>query len=245
LRRFIPNFAEIIKLITDMLKKDNEVKWTTKAKSSFQRVKKSIGEAPVLVSPDYSKDFLIFSFSSEYTIAAVLLQKNDEGFEQPIFFFSKSLRDAELKYDILEKQAYSMVKALKDFQTYVLHSRIIAYVPTSTVKDILIHPDSDGRRGKWLEKIQEYDLEVKPTKLVKGQGLEKLLVESNLRSLGINHFYSENSLPHIEEIDDQMPTIQIDDKFSSSSWYNNIVSYLLTLQCPADMTPSKERTLKL
>jgi hypothetical protein len=27
LRRFIPNFVEIIKLITDMLKKDNEVKW--------------------------------------------------------------------------------------------------------------------------------------------------------------------------------------------------------------------------
>jgi hypothetical protein len=121
LRRFIPNFAEIIKLITDMLKKDNEVKWTTEAKESFQRVKKSIGEALVLVSPDYTKEFLIFSFASEYTIATVLLQKNEEGFEQPIAFFSKSLRDAELKYDILEKQAYAMVKALKAFRTYVLH----------------------------------------------------------------------------------------------------------------------------
>ena len=60
-------------------------------------------------------------------------------------------------------------------------------------------------------------MEVKPTKLVKGQGLEKLLVESNFKSLGINHFVSENSLPHIEEIDDQIPTIHIDDKFSSSS----------------------------
>jgi hypothetical protein len=103
LRRFIPNFVEIIKLITYILKKDNEVKWTTEANSSFQRVKKSIREAPVVVSPDYSKDFLIFSFSSEYTIATMFLQKNDEGFEQPIFFFSKILRDAELKYDILEK----------------------------------------------------------------------------------------------------------------------------------------------
>ena len=81
--------------------------------------------------------------------------------------------------------------------------------------------------------------------MLKGHGLEKLLVESNFRALGINHFESENSLPHIEEIDDQMPTIQIDDKFSSSSWYNNIVSYLLTLQFHAHVTPSKERTLKL
>jgi hypothetical protein len=140
-------------------------------KVSFQRVKKSIGEAPVLVSPDYSKEFLIFSFAFEHTIAAVLLQKNNDGFEQPIAFFSKILKDArELKYDILEeKQAYVMVKALKSFKTYVLHSKVIAYVPTSIVKEILVQPDSDGRRGKWLENIQEYDLEIKPTKLVKGR----------------------------------------------------------------------------
>ena len=90
---------------------------------------------------------MIFSFASEHTITVVLLQKNDEGFEQPIVFFSKRLRDDELKYDILEKQAYVMVKALKDFRTYVLHSKIIAYVPTSVVKDILVQPDSDGKRA--------------------------------------------------------------------------------------------------
>jgi hypothetical protein len=44
-------------MITDMLKKDSEVKWTTEAKASFERVKKAIGEAPVLASPDYTKEF--------------------------------------------------------------------------------------------------------------------------------------------------------------------------------------------
>jgi hypothetical protein len=95
----------------------------------------------------------------------------------------------------MEKQAYAMVKALKYFRIYILHSKIIAYVPSSIVKEILSQPDSDGRRGKWLVKIQEYDLEIKPTKLIKGQGLEKLLVESNCKSLGINLITStsENS----------------------------------------------------
>jgi hypothetical protein len=86
----------------------------------------------------------------------------------------------------MEKQAYTMVKALKSFRTYVLHSKVIAYVPTSVVNDILVQEDSDGKRGRWLAKIQEFDLEVKMTKLVKGQGLAKLLVESNFRALGIN-----------------------------------------------------------
>jgi hypothetical protein len=153
LRRFIINFAEIVKLIIDMLKKNIEVKWTAESKASFAHIKKIISEAPILESPDYLKDFLIFSFTSEHTLATILLQKNDKGFEQPIAFFSKSLRDAELRYDILEKQVYAMVKALKAFRTYVLHSEIIAYVPTSSVKDILVQSDSDGKRGRWLAKI--------------------------------------------------------------------------------------------
>jgi hypothetical protein len=60
------------------------------------------------------------------------------------------------------------------------------YVPTSSVKDILVQPDSDKKRGRWLAKIQEFDLEVKPTKLIKGQILAKLLAESNLRDLDIS-----------------------------------------------------------
>jgi hypothetical protein len=54
----------------------------------------------------------------------------------------------------MEKQAYAMVKALNPFRTYVFHSKIIAYVPTSSIKDILVQPDSDGKRGWWLAKIQ-------------------------------------------------------------------------------------------
>jgi hypothetical protein len=245
LRRFIPNFVEIVKLITDMLKKNNEVKWMAEAKASFARIKKVISEAPVLASPDYLKDFLIFSFASEHTVATVLLQKNEEGFEQPIAFFSKSLRDVELRYDIMEKQAYAMVKALKAFRTYVLHSKVIAYVPTSSVKDILVQPDSDGKRGRWLAKIQEFDLEVKPTKLVKGQGLAKLLAESNFRALGINNLQGYEGQGDVNEPDDQIAISRIEEKFVLSDWYKDIVSYLLTLKCPSDLSPAKARTLKL
>ena len=109
LRRFIAAFAEIMKWITSMLKKDNNLKWTPEAKKSFEDIKKAISEAPVLVSPEFSKYFLIFSFASEHTIVGVLLQKNQEGGEQPIAFYNKTLRDAPLKYDIMEKQAYALV----------------------------------------------------------------------------------------------------------------------------------------
>jgi hypothetical protein len=95
-------------------------------------------EAPLLIIPDYSKDFLIFSFASFDTVAVVLLQINVEGLEQPISFFSRALRDAEIKYDMMEKHTYTLVKALKTFRVYVQHSKIIVYVPSASVKEILI-----------------------------------------------------------------------------------------------------------
>ena len=108
LRRFIPNLAELIRLLNNMLKKDSKVKWTVEAKQAFERIKMALTQTPVLTSPKFDRDFIIFSFASEHTIAAVLLQKDDQGYEKPIAFFSRALRDAPLKYKIMEKQAYAL-----------------------------------------------------------------------------------------------------------------------------------------
>jgi hypothetical protein len=96
------------------------------------------------------------------------------------------LRDAELKYDIMDKQAYALFKALKSFRVYVLHSKVISYVPSTAIKQILIQPGIDRKCSKWIAKILEFDLEIKPTKLVKGQGFAKVLAESNFSALGVN-----------------------------------------------------------
>jgi hypothetical protein len=186
LRRFVPNFSEKVKLITTMLRKGNEVRWTYKSLNSFEKIKKALSEAPVLINPNYSKDFLIFSFASPDMVAIVLLQINKDGLEQPISYFSQALRDVEVRYATMEKQAYALVKALKEFRIYVLQSKIIAHVPSAATKDILIQPDIDGRRSKWIAKILEFDLEIKPTKLFKGQGLAKMLAEANFQYLGIS-----------------------------------------------------------
>jgi hypothetical protein len=76
-----------------------------------------------------------------------------------------------------------------------LHSKIIPYVPSSVVKDMLVQLDSEGRRGKWIEKLLEYDVDLKPTKLIKGKGLERLLVDSNCRALGMNYIQNQSFVP--------------------------------------------------
>lgn len=90
-RRFVSNFSEIVKPIAKMLKKGAKIKWTNEAIEAFVNIKKAIKEAPALKSLDFSKPFQIFSFVSFHNIVAVMLQKNDEGHEQPEAFFSKTL----------------------------------------------------------------------------------------------------------------------------------------------------------
>ena len=64
MRRFIPNLVEIIKHITNMLKKGNEIKWIPEERKSFEDIKVELTKAPVLVSPNFEKDFILFSFAS-------------------------------------------------------------------------------------------------------------------------------------------------------------------------------------
>ena len=116
------------------------------------------------------------------------------------------MRYAELKYDIIEKHAYALVQSLKYFRMYVLHSTIIAYVPNSSVKIVLAQLNTDGRRGRCITQILEFDLTIKTTKLVKGQGLAKIIAKSNCKVLRII------SVLEIKEKNPQEPSQTSDKK---------------------------------
>ena len=156
-------------------------------------------ESPTLISLDYTREFYIFSFASYDTLATILLQKNDEGVEHPVAFFSKTLRDVELRYDLIEKQAYALIKSLKAFRIYIMHSKVVVYVPFASVKDVLTQLDIDGKRAKWIPKFIEFNIEVNPTKLVKGQGLAKLMAKENCGLLDINCMDSNSGGKRTEE----------------------------------------------
>ena len=70
-----------MKYITNMLRKENEIKWTFEATKDFSDIKKALTEAPMLNSLDFSRDFQIFSSASKHTVVGVLLQKNEQDFE--------------------------------------------------------------------------------------------------------------------------------------------------------------------
>ena len=95
-----------------------------------------------------------------------------------------------------------------------------------------------GKRGKWIVVILEYDLEIKPTKLIKGQALAQLMAESNLKSLDINM---------VDALDEYegLPAPIVEGQFQNSPWYADILYVHVNLNAPLDLSKTKERFLKL
>ena len=64
-----------------MIKKDAIFNWGQTEKESFQKILEAISEAPSLLSLDFNKDFILYTFASDISYAAVLTQLNQQNNE--------------------------------------------------------------------------------------------------------------------------------------------------------------------
>lgn len=146
----------------------------------------------------------------------MLTQKSNQGDEHPIAFMSTPLKDAELRYPNVEKQAYALVRVVKKFKHYLLRNKVFAIVPDPAVKLLLMQNELGERRSKWVMMLREYDIKIQPMKLVRGQGLTKTMAEMGL-DLIAQHY-------HLQDV-------------SLGDWYDEIIYYLLNQQCPGHLNP--------
>lgn len=94
-KKFITRFAEIVKPLNEMMKKDAKIEWTAEEREAFAHIKKSIVKAPILTSLDYTLPFYIYSFASLHSSATILTQRQ-VGDEKPIVFMSSPFKNVEV-----------------------------------------------------------------------------------------------------------------------------------------------------
>lgn len=112
LHKFISDYVQIVKPLQEMIKKDEIYKWDKRENDVFSCIKQVIADAPALFSLDYGKDFLLYTFTLDSSIAIVLTQKDVEGNEKPIYFMSVGLQGSELNYPSIDKKAYVVYKVV-------------------------------------------------------------------------------------------------------------------------------------
>ncbi|GFT01065.1 transposon Tf2-8 polyprotein [Trichonephila clavipes] len=77
-RKFITNFSEIARPLSNLTKKKASWKWSEEEEKAFQTLKQCSVSPPILKQADFSKRFLIRTDASNYDLGAVLLQGEDK-----------------------------------------------------------------------------------------------------------------------------------------------------------------------
>ncbi|KAA3469569.1 DNA/RNA polymerases superfamily protein [Gossypium australe] len=91
-RRFIEGFLLIAAPLTKLLRKGVPFVWTDKQQESFEKLKRILTEAPVLIQPEDGKEFIVYCDASHTGFGCVLMQ---EG--KVVAFASLQLRPYEVK----------------------------------------------------------------------------------------------------------------------------------------------------
>ena len=79
-RRFVPNFSQIVKSLQKMVKQSVQFKWIDVEKNAFSKIKTYVAHAPSLKILYFEKDFILYTFASDDSLAVVLAQKEDDEF---------------------------------------------------------------------------------------------------------------------------------------------------------------------
>jgi len=81
-----------------------------KEKEAFAKIKEVIVVTPALFNLDFNRELMLYTFSSNWLLATVLTQKDEQGNEHPISFMSTGMQGSELNYLDINKKGYVVYK---------------------------------------------------------------------------------------------------------------------------------------
>ena len=127
------------------------------------------------------EDLFMYLSVSNHAVSFVLLK--DRGVQKPVYYISKTLVDAKMRYLPLEKLVLALVHATRKLPHYFqVHT---VYVLTEyPLQSLLKRSDFIGRIAKWGTRLGTFDIRYKPRSSVKGQVLADFVAEFSPRNKG-------------------------------------------------------------
>nr|GEZ71547.1 DNA-directed DNA polymerase [Tanacetum cinerariifolium] len=87
-QRFIKDFSKIARPMTRLLEKDTPFLFSKECVESFQKLKRKLTEALILIAPDWDMPFELMCDASDFAIGAVLGQRQEKHF-RPIHYANR------------------------------------------------------------------------------------------------------------------------------------------------------------
>ena len=162
-RRFVRDFAKMAKPLHSLTQKNASFKWTEECQEAFAKLKEHLSQSPVLIDPDSSSEFILDTDASHLAIGAVLSQMVDRK-EHPVAYFSRTLNQPEQQYCVTRKELLAVVQSIKHFHPYLYGRHFLVRTDHASLQWLLNFKALEGQLAKWMQKLGEYDFEVKHRK---------------------------------------------------------------------------------
>ncbi len=119
-KRFIRNFSQVALPLTDLTSTKKQFCWSSQAQTAFESLKSPFISAPILNTPDPSRQFIVEVDASEVGVGAILSQRSssDERIH-PCAFFSHRLTLTERNYDIGNRELLAVKLALEEWRHWL------------------------------------------------------------------------------------------------------------------------------
>jgi hypothetical protein len=139
--------------------------WSDECQKAFDKLKEVMQVAPILQYPDIHKEFHLYCDASDYGVGNVLEQDDADEVRRVVSFGGQKFSAAQTHYSQPEKECLAIVRAFKEYRTYLLGSKVTVYTDHQSLTYILnTRRSMDGittRMFRWVIKLQEYDFVVK------------------------------------------------------------------------------------
>lgn len=201
-RRFVPDFATIMKPLTELTRKSVKFKWTPECDEAFNKIKQLLISAPILTCPCFDQPFILQCDASAYGLGAVLTQKFDDG-ERVIAFLSRTLSRQEKNYTTTERELLSVIWATEKLRHYLEGTRFTVITDHHSLLWLNRLRDPTGRLARWAVRLQAFDYEI-----IHRKGKEHVVPDCLSRGVPIT----------IDAIDSRHPYASTTDK-----WYKNML----------------------
>ncbi|KAG1927055.1 retrotransposable element [Pimephales promelas] len=162
-RHFIRNFSQVAAPLTALTLSKTRFVWSGNAQDAFDHLKRLFTSAPILITPDPKRQFIVEVDASEIGVGAVLSQRSSQDDKvHPCAFYSHRLSPAERNYDVGNRELLAIRLALGEWRHWLEGASVpfIVWTDHRNLEYIRSAKRLNARQARWALFFDRFDFSI-------------------------------------------------------------------------------------